>query len=116
LVLLAAIVYTIALIIVTYMNISSVPSLGSSYDDKIYHFLAYFVWAFLWVIYFKDSSKTKTKIKVFACLILFGITLELSQNQFNPNRTYDNFDLLANCLGVLVGIVIASRLHIIKLK
>ena len=69
-----------------------------------------------WVIYFKDSSKTKTKIKVFVCLILFGITLELSQNQFNPNRTYDNFDLLANCLGVLVGIVIASRLHIIKLK
>lgn len=115
-ILVAAIAYTIALIIVTFMNIKSVPSLGSSFDDKIYHFLAYFGWAVLWVVYFNGVYKRKTKQILFGFLILFGISLELLQHQINPNRTYDNIDLFANCLGVLVGIIIASRLHIIKLK
>ncbi|WP_111684976.1 VanZ family protein [Winogradskyella tangerina] len=116
LLLLAAIGYTILLVIVYLINLNGVPQLGSSFDDKIYHFLAYFVLAGLWITYFKNFKNEIKLYKVFVGMILFGIVLELVQHQFNPNRTYDTLDLLANCLGVIVGTLIAARLNIIKLK
>lgn len=112
----ASIVYTIMLIIASLVNLNGVPSLGSSFDDKIYHCLAYLVLALLWMSYYKPSNERYIKVVVFSCLILFGIVLELIQHQLNPNRTYDNYDLLSNCIGVLLGTLIAIRLNIIKLK
>jgi len=116
LLLLAAIVYTIILTALSLINLSGIPSLGSSFDDKIYHFLAYALLAGLWVTYYKDSTKKYTIATVFAFLILFGVILELIQHQLNPNRTYDTYDLIANCLGVIVGTLIAKRFNIYKLK
>ncbi len=116
LLLLAAIAYTILLVIVSLINLSGVPSLGSSFDDKIYHFLAYFLLAALWITFFKTYQENYKLFHVFIGIMLFGIGLELVQHQFNANRTYDTLDLLANCLGVLVGTLIAARIDIIKLK
>lgn len=114
--LLAAIAYTIILTTVSVIDMNGVPSLGSSFDDKIYHFCAYFVLAILWITYFKPSNKTRNIIIAFVVLILYGVILELVQHQLNPNRTYDTFDLISNCLGVVVGTLIAKRLEIDKLK
>ena len=116
LLLLVAIIYTIWLTIVSLINLNNVPSLGSSFDDKIYHLLAYFVLAILWVTYFKPSQKKHIRLIVFSCMILFGVLLELIQHQLNPNRTYDSYDLIANCLGVVFGTLIALRLNIYKLN
>lgn len=111
-----AIVYTIALTVASLININGVPKLGFSFDDKIYHLLAYVLLSVLWVTYVKSHSKRfKVLIATFA-LIVFGIILELIQHPFNPNRTYDNLDMLANCFGVVVGMLIAIRIDIIKLK
>ena len=112
----ATIVYTIVLAIVSLISIGGIPSLGSSFDDKIYHFVAYFILGFLWLTVFKTNKSQEVKIVVFVCTMLFGVVLELIQHQLNPNRTYDNYDLLANCLGVVIGTLIAIRFNIIKLK
>lgn len=114
--LLVSIVYTIVLVITSLINLKGVPSLGSSFDDKIYHCLAYVLLAFLWMTYFKPSKIKYIKLIVFICVILFGILLEVVQHRLNHNRTYDNYDMLANCLGVMLGTLIAIRLDIIKLK
>ena len=114
--LLVAIIYSIWLTTVSLIDLKNVPSLGSSFDDKIYHFIAYFALAALWITFFKTSKKRNTTIVVFICTIIFGILLELLQHQFNPNRTYDIYDLIANCLGVIIGTLVADRLNIIKLK
>ena len=116
LLLLAAVAYTIILVVATLINLNGVPSLGSSFDDKIYHFIAYFGLAVLWITYFKPNKAKYTLTIVFVCAILFGILLELIQHQLNANRTYDNYDLIANCIGVFIGTLFASRLDIIKLK
>ena len=113
---LVAIIYTIWLTIVSLININNVPSLGSSFDDKIYHLVAYFALAILWVTYFKPSQKKHIRLIIFSCLILFGVVLELIQHQLNPNRTYDSYDLIANCFGVMFGTLIALRLNIYKLN
>jgi VanZ family protein len=111
-----AIAYTIALIVATLITLNGVPSLGSSFDDKIYHFLAYVGLAILWITYFKPNKRKYTLSFVFIVVILLGVLLELIQHQLNPNRTYDTYDLMANCLGVTIGTLIAARLHILKLK
>jgi VanZ family protein len=111
-----AIVYTISLVIASLVNLKKIPSLGSSFDDKIYHFMAYVGLAFLWTIYFKSSTKKHIKAIVFTSVVLFGVILELIQHKLNPNRTYDNYDLLANCLGVIIGTLIVYKFNIIKLK
>ena len=116
LLLLVTIIYTIWLTIVSLISLDNVPSLGSSYDDKIYHLLAYFILAYLWVTYFKTSKKKRIIYVVFLCTMLFGVVLELIQHQLNPERTYDTYDLLANCLGVILGTLIAIKINIFKLN
>ena len=116
LVLLAAVVYTIVLFIVSVISLSGIPSLGSSFDDKIYHLFAYIILGFLWITYFKPLQKNKLLIVVFVAVMAFGVVLELIQHQLNPNRTYDTYDLIANCLGVVIGTLFANRISIIKLK
>lgn len=111
-----AIIYTIWLTVVSLVSLKNIPSLGSSFDDKIYHLLAYSVLAFLWVSYFKPNKKKHITLIVFSCALLFGVVLELIQHQFNSNRTYDSYDLMANCLGVVLGTLIALRINIYKLK
>lgn len=111
-----AVIYTLALIVVTFISLDGVPNLGSSFDDKIYHFLAYAGLAGLWITFFK-SGKTKQNLwLIFIIIFLFGVLLEVLQHQININRTYDNFDLMANASGVIIGTLIAIRLNIIKLK
>ena len=116
LLLLVAIIYSIWLTVVSLINLNNVPSLGSSFDDKIYHLLAYLVLAFLWITYFKPSQKKNIIIIVFVCVLLFGVVLELIQHRLNPNRSYDSYDLIANCLGVILGTLIALRINVFKLK
>ena len=116
LLLLGSIIYTIWLTTVSLINLENVPSLGSSFDDKIYHFIAYFGLAALWVTYFKFFKKRYATLVVFISAILFGAVLEVLQHQINPNRTYDNYDLMANCFGVIFGTLIAHKLKIFKLK
>ena len=107
-----AIVYTIALVIASLISLNGIPSLGSSFDDKIYHVIAYLGLAFLWITYVKPFKKNNVLIIVFLSVIMFGVVLELIQHQLNPNRTYDTYDLMANCLGVVLGTLIAVKINI----
>ena len=97
------------------VSLNGVPSLGSSYDDKIYHFAAYVVLAILWLSYFKSFGKKYSLLVVFIVTFSFGVLLELIQHQLNSNRTYDIFDLMANCLGVIIGTIIALKINVYKL-
>lgn len=116
LLLVITIIYTVTLIVTSLIDLDGVPNLGSSFDDKIYHFLAYIALAFLWLTYFRYFGKAKPSFKVFIVVLMFAIFLELIQHQINPNRTFDVIDLLANCIGVVVGTLIAVKQSILKLK
>lgn len=116
LLLLVSVFYTVILIVVSLINLNSVPSLGSSFDDKLYHLVAYFILGFLWMTYVKIGLLKKKTLQVTLILLVFGIVLELIQHQINPNRTFDALDMAANCIGVILGILIASIINIYKLN
>jgi len=112
--LLVSIGYTLALIISSLINLNGVPSLGSSFDDKIYHVVAYLGLAFLWVNYFKPFKAKYIPFVIFFAAVLVGFLLEILQYLLNPNRTYDTFDLIANSIGALFGTLIAVQFNILK--
>ena len=72
--------------------------------DKVSHFLTYFVLGVLFNLSYKKNSFFKVMI---GFLIFFSIIMELL-HMIIPNRFYENFDLLMNFLGLVVGVYIIN--------
>ena len=108
--LILAICYTIILTIYSLINIESLPDLGTDYDDKIIHVLAYGLLNFLWY-YSSQNLKIVKPVFVVALLsIIYGIILEVLQGQLTFARKLDLIDVLANSIGVaIVSIFIIVR-------
>nr|VFK24847.1 MAG: VanZ like family protein [Candidatus Kentron sp. LPFa]VFK68444.1 MAG: VanZ like family protein [Candidatus Kentron sp. UNK]VFK73545.1 MAG: VanZ like family protein [Candidatus Kentron sp. UNK] len=69
------------------------------YQDKIFHFLAYFLLCF----WFGQIYSSVTRNKIFIWSFLMGLLIELIQSQLSY-RSAELADLLANTLGSLMGI------------
>ncbi|MEZ4803325.1 MAG: VanZ family protein [Gelidibacter sp.] len=111
-----AVGYTLFLTILSLISLKSIPKLGSSFDDKIYHFGAYTVLTLLWYNFF---IKTSLKFKiVFSAFIAFtyGIIVEVLQGTFTTYRTEDVMDVLANSFGVLFALTLILAYKKIKLN
>lgn len=112
------IVYSLALIIVSLVKINNVPDIGISFGDKIFHFLAYFVLTLLWFYTFLYFFKFKSKKAIFFAAILsvlFGMIIEVLQENMTASRSLDVYDAVANTLGALLASTVLwfkSSLHI----
>ena len=116
-----AIFYSLALATVSLIQLKNIPNVGVEFGDKIFHFLAYSVLAFLWfsALFFKFNVSI-TKAIVYSALssIVFGIILEALQGSVTAYRSSDVYDALANTLGVLFTVLIllaSKRIHVKKL-
>lgn len=89
------------------INLGGVPSLGSSMDDKIYHFMAYAVFTAIWYKALSFYNLNHKYVILIAIAIVFGMVIEVLQSVLTDYRVSDVFDILANTLGVLscVGII-----------
>mgnify|MGYP001444029844 CR=1 FL=1 len=72
--------------------------------DKVSHFLTYFVLGVLFNLSYKKNSFF---IIMIGFLISFSIIMELL-HMVIPNRFYENFDLLMNFLGLVIGIYVMN--------
>ncbi|WP_323789275.1 VanZ family protein [Psychroserpens sp.] len=109
-------VYVIALTYGSIGNVSDIPKLGFSFDDKIYHFLAY---AILMALLFNYVLTTSVKNKVLlsaGIAIIYGIIIEGLQSILTDFRTPDYFDVLANTAGVIFVILLLRFKKKLKLK
>lgn len=104
-ILILTLIYTSVLGTVSLIRLDNVPNIGVSFGDKIFHFLAYGVLAFLWFNTFFFKFKLKRKRAIFLAVILsliFGIIIELLQDTMTNERALDVYDIVANTLGVLL--------------
>jgi len=106
--LLLAIVVTIAIIVLSLISIKQQP-INVKFLDKIEHTIAYTVLSFLWCVVFRN--KTRKDVPVIGCISL-GVLLEFLQAQ-TGYRTFEVNDMLANTLGVFIGMVL-SKFYIKK--
>jgi len=74
--------------------------------DKVSHFLTYFILGLFFYLSFKNDRSFKI-IAIF--LIFFSLLMEIIHLGI-PNRFYENFDLLMNFLGLILGMYI-SRIY-----
>ena len=101
-----SVLYSIALATVCLIKMSNFPEIGISFGDKIFHFLAYSLLAYLWFNTFLYSFNVKKKLAIFLALILsviFGIIIEVLQDTMTVSRALDVYDIIANTLGALLA-------------
>jgi glycopeptide antibiotics resistance protein len=113
---LPAILWIMAIFIESSIPDISVPSLGFSAQDKVYHLLLYLPLGFLLIraFYFAKNHFIQRHAILMAILvgILYGISDEIHQ-YFVPGRTCDIFDACADVVGILTA---AAIYHYVILK
>jgi VanZ family protein len=102
--------YTLVLGFVSLATFSSLPEIGTGYDDKIFHCLAYGVLFLLWYFTLNSLKAAKPIFSAIIVSLIYGIIIEVLQGQITTNRQLDVFDAIAN----LVGITIAALFVIFR--
>ncbi len=106
--------YWILIFILTSIPSRSLPALGTS--DKVKHFGAYLVLSALFYFYLHFNKKLASggRQQIWLTIILttmYSIFDELHQILI-PGRYFDYFDLLANFLGIAIGIFLVKYIII----
>lgn len=81
------------------------PSLGFELEDKVYHFLEYSIFSFLLYLAFFKAKTYFFKKNLFLLSSLIGILYAYSDEfhqRFILGRSYDLYDFLADCLGIIL--------------
>lgn len=104
------IVYTLAIIALSFMNLQEMPELHTGFDDKIFHCIAYAIFCLLWYLMFEALQMKSSLMLSIALSIVFGGLIEILQSKLSTYRSTEFFDLLANTLGVvLMALVIRLK-------
>jgi len=98
------------------INLGKIPSLGSSFDDKIFHFLSHSLLTGLCFNYFKKTRVSHTILISAFVPVCYGIIIEVLQGISTNSRTTDVYDIFANVLGMIFAIIIISIVKNVKLK
>ncbi len=85
-----------------------IPSFNLPHIDKVVHFGFYFVGAILGTMALRELSKSKIPLKkvlliILVMVIVFGMIIEVLQQEYTLDREGDMFDVLANSLGAVCG-------------
>ncbi len=109
LLLLTALLYTLLVTIAFLYPTVRLPQTGIPGSDKIVHTLIHAMLAFIWLYYSFSADKYHiSNSNIFVVLIgcfLYGFAIEVSQHLFTLSRQFDLFDLLANLIGSIIGLL-----------
>ena len=111
-----AVGYTLFITVMSLISLNGVPKLGSTFDDKIYHFGAYMLFVFSWYIFFSTTSSRFKILFSAGIAFVYGIIVEVLQGTFTTYRTEDIWDVFANSFGVLFAVACIIIYRKIKLK
>jgi VanZ family protein len=95
---------------ITYLSLMKMPKVEVNIGniDKFYHSFAYFTLSFCWLFSFYKKPKLKNII-VISCII-YGIIIEVLQDTVTLYRTGDFRDVLANTVGIVLGLFVYNQI------
>jgi VanZ family protein len=102
---LIAIAITLSLLVLSLIKVPEYK-VSVTHLDKWQHCFAYFVLSISWLIVF---YKKKKKRFIVVCCILLGVIIEILQNTLTSYRTGDFYDVIANAIGVLLGLFVFNK-------
>ena len=100
-----ALIYAALIFIISTLPRLTPPPLGFRFEDKVYHFVEYSIFSFLLFLAFFKAETGFFRKNVFLFSSLIGIAFAYSDEfhqRFVPGRSYDFYDFLADCLGVIL--------------
>lgn len=114
-----AILYSVAITVLFFIPTEGLPSVGGSRFDKIVHFLFFFALVILWqLVIFKNNDDELPRKMIFFILgftLVYGILIEVFQELLTASRTADPFDVVADFLGALIGVLVFNKVkHLFK--
>jgi VanZ family protein len=85
--------------------------------DKMIHIVLFAGLTFLWsgsLIKIKKISLPMQQLFVWVALgsSVYGIIMEYVQKYFIPNRSFDLLDIIADTIGSIAGLVLATKVYI----
>ena len=89
---------------------SALPSEGLfhlPYFDKLVHFGFFAVLLFSWRFFFGDAARVTGLLLGMA--LCYGMAVEVIQHYFVANRSFDLFDVVADLLGAVAGLLLWNR-------
>ncbi|NND61906.1 MAG: VanZ family protein [Flavobacteriaceae bacterium] len=103
--------YSLLVTILFLMPAQDVPEVTIPFLDKLVHVLIFSILSFIWLLIFRNSSKIIHTI-LWICLIIwcYGIIIELLQQWFFDTRNADSWDVVANSVGILTGVLLFQRI------
>jgi VanZ family protein len=113
-----ALLYTITLAVLSLLSSDDLPTFEVVNADKIAHIIAYALLCFLWYLFMKSTKFSKGLLIAASAALIYGIILEVLQGTFTAERISEGYDILANCLGVVIIsiiIIISNKTHVKKI-
>ncbi len=110
------ITYAVVLLVLSLITIGNVKTLGSSFDDKINHFGAYFILTLLLFNYYNKLESKNPLLYALITAFSYGFIVELLQNFLTTNRMFDGYDLIANFFGAIFAVIFMIFYRKLKLK
>lgn len=104
-----AIAWTIAITVLSLVQLKGPELLHFSYADKLMHILIYFLFTVIWFVAFSRGI-TNEKLQKNALMasaafsFVYGIIVEVMQETLVTTRQGDWQDALANTIGIIVAI------------
>lgn len=98
-----AVIYSIALSILSLISVKGLPTFGTDYDDKFYHIIAYFTLTMVWYVALGLHQNKRRIVQIALGCIIYGIIIEAIQGKLTLHRVWDLLDIGANLIGVVIA-------------
>ncbi len=104
-----AILFTFLITVIFLLPANDVSIVNVPYLDKLFHVLIHWMLCFIWLWYFLIADNyhifTKNVFVVLTLCFSYGILIEALQHWFTQSRRFDLFDIIANGIGCLIGLL-----------
>lgn len=96
-------------------NLPDVGWLDKIHFDKIVHIGLFSTLVTLWCLPFKARLEDSVVLNrrygwITGAFVLYGIAIEFIQRDYIPYRSFDGFDIVADIVGCIVGLIAVKRI------
>jgi VanZ family protein len=106
-----AFIWSVFIAVVSFVPNSSLPEVKLNFfePDKLAHAAVYCLLnaSLLWGFWQNERLKSRTIWLSFGLSCAYGILIECAQYAFFPGRYFEFYDIIANMIGSLPGLIVA---------
>jgi len=105
--------YTVLITVLSLVPTSNLPKVKFEWSDKIAHLFIYLGLSFIWLLFIHLKFRilsSKVAALVIATCFFYGIVIEVLQQLFVTSGQADLYDVIANAVGILLGLLVFEKL------